>query len=173
MVHKKTIGAIFLFLLVMVSYGAVAADFDWMGDLNSRAESDPGQFRSSLSERFNIEPARVKGVLDAVGAPADAYMVMRLAEMSGRPTDFVLNRYRDDKKKGWGALAKSLGIKPGSQEFHALKQGHDLYRGKKKDKGGDEYKIFDADKGKNPGKDSPAGAGMGKNQQSGSGKGKK
>jgi len=36
-----------------------------------------------------------------------------------------------------GALAKSLGIKPGSKEFHALKRGDDLYaaKGKKKDKG--------------------------------------
>ena len=29
--------------------------------------------------------------------------------------------------KGWGNLAKTLGIKPGSREFHALKRGHDLY----------------------------------------------
>jgi hypothetical protein len=32
--------------------------------------------------------------------------------------------------KGLGAIAISLGIKPGSKEFHALKQGHDLYNEK-------------------------------------------
>ena len=26
-------------------------------------------------------------------------------------------------KKGWGVIAKNLGIKPGSEEFHALKTG--------------------------------------------------
>ena len=50
-------------------------------------------------------------------------------------------RYKSDKGKGWGVLAKSLGIKPGSQEFHALKSGDDLYgiksntKSKEKDKG--------------------------------------
>ena len=47
--------------------------------------------------------------------------------MSSRSTDYVLSKYRVKKSKGWGALAKSLGIKPGSREFHALKQGSDLY----------------------------------------------
>jgi len=32
---------------------------------------------------------------------------------------------------GWGALAKELGIKPGSEEFHVLKGGHDLRSGTK------------------------------------------
>jgi len=58
------------------------------------------------------------------------------------------NEYRSGKAKGWGALAKSLGIKPGSKEFHALKNGHDLHddkdRGEEKDKG----KGKDKDKGK-------------------------
>jgi len=32
-------------------------------------------------------------------------------------------------------LAKSLGIKPGSKEFHALKQGSDIYVNTNKSKG--------------------------------------
>jgi hypothetical protein len=28
-----------------------------------------------------------------------------------------------NKGKGWGVIAKNLGIKPGSAEFHALKRG--------------------------------------------------
>jgi hypothetical protein len=65
-------------------------------------------------------------VLSNVETPADAYMVLRLGEMSGQPTDRVTERYRSSKGQGWGNLAKSLGIKPGSKEFHALKRGHDL-----------------------------------------------
>jgi hypothetical protein len=53
-------------------------------------------------------------------------MMLRLSEMSGKPVRTVEERYRAGKGKGWGALAKSLGIKPGSKEFHALKRGHDL-----------------------------------------------
>jgi hypothetical protein len=48
----------------------------------------------------------------------------------------VIEQYRSSKGKGWGVLAKSLGIKPGSKEFHALKNGHDLKdRGESKEKG--------------------------------------
>jgi len=68
-------------------------------------------------------------VLGNVSSPADAYIVFRLGEMSGYPTDRVMREYQSGKGKGWGVTAKSLGIKPGSKEFHALKRGHDLYNG--------------------------------------------
>jgi hypothetical protein len=59
--------------------------------------------------------------------------------MCSRPPDYVLERYKSGRGKGWGVLAKSLGIKPGSKEFHALKRGDDLYsiagKGKGKNKG--------------------------------------
>jgi hypothetical protein len=66
-------------------------------------------------------------VLSNFEEPADAYMVLRLGEMSGRPTDHVMGKYKSCKGKGWGTVAKSLGIKPGSKEFHALKNKDDLY----------------------------------------------
>ena len=59
-------------------------------------------------------------------------MVLRLGEMSKQPTENVIKKYKSGKGKGWGALAKSLGIKPGSKEFHALKRGHDIYDEKPK-----------------------------------------
>jgi len=55
--------------------------------------------------------------------------------MSGKPIDYVTEQYKESKGRGWGALAKSLGIKPGSPEFHALKRGDDLYGQKGKSKG--------------------------------------
>ena len=64
-----------------------------------------------------------------------------MGEMSSKPVDFVLDKYKAGKGKGWGALAISLGIKPGSKEFHALKEGSDIYgntgrsKGNKKKKG--------------------------------------
>jgi hypothetical protein len=55
--------------------------------------------------------------------------------MSNRPIDYVIEKYKAEKGKGWGVLAKSLGIKPGSKDFHALKQGQDLYVDKDRGKG--------------------------------------
>ncbi len=113
-----------LFLSVTI---ATADDFDWTRDLNIRAQADPSGYSAQLSTRFKIGNAQVKVVLGNVDRPSDAYMVFRLGEMSSRSTDYVLSKYRAGKSKGWGALAKSLGIKPGSKEFHALKNGGDLY----------------------------------------------
>ncbi len=132
-----------LMALLLVSSVAVAGDFDWMRDFNIKAEADPSGFRAQLATRFKIGNVQVNAVLSNVERPADAYMVLRLGEMSSRPPDYVLDRYKSGKGKGWGSLAKSLGIKPGSPEFHALKRGNDLYddgyggetRGKGKGKG--------------------------------------
>jgi len=138
----KTVKNGFVLLLLLVPLStAHAGDFDWMRDLTLRARADLSGFRAQLAMRFKIGDAQVRVVLDNVANPADAYMVLRLGEMTSRPPRYVLDRYRSEQGKGWGALAKSLGIKPGSSEFKALKQGNDLYgaedspgKGHKKDK---------------------------------------
>jgi len=123
---------------------AVAGDFGWRGDLNKRAHGDLADFRARLAVRFNIGDVQIKAVLSNVDKPADAYIVLRLGEMSEHPLEHVMAEYRSNKGQGWGVVAKSLGIKPGSHEFHALKRGHDLYdnRGNGRGKG----------KSKSPGK---------------------
>jgi hypothetical protein len=118
--------------LLLVSSAAVAGDFDWVRDFNIKAEADPSGFRARLVTRFQIGDTQIKIVLNNVEKPADAYMLLRLGEISRQPTEYVIEKYKSGKGKGWGALAKSLGIKPGSKEFHALKRGHNLYDEKPK-----------------------------------------
>ncbi|MDD4874381.1 MAG: hypothetical protein PHE15_05335 [Dehalococcoidales bacterium] len=142
-----------VFLLVSSAVVVAAGDFDWTRDFNSRAGADPSGFRARLATRFNIGDAQITAVLSNVGRPADAYMVLRLGEMSGRPTDYVIERYKSGKGKGWGVLAQSLGIKPGSKEFHALKRGNDIYDGKDKGKSKDKGKCKDKNKSKSKGRD--------------------
>lgn len=112
----------------------------------------------------------MRAVLGNVERPADAYLVFRLGEMSGKPPEYVMKHYKSGKVKDWGELAKSLGIKPGSKEFHALKAGHDLRddkgRGKEEREGRDNGKW--EGKGKNRGRDKD----RGKSECEGKGKGK-
>lgn len=134
-------------VLLLVSSAAVATagDFDWTRDFNIRADADPSGFRVRIAARFNMGDSQVNAVLKNVEGPADAYIVLRLGEIAAKPTDYVIQQYRISRGKGWGALAKSLGIKPGSREFHELKSGSDLYdddkrgRGKGKGKGKGKY----------------------------------
>jgi hypothetical protein len=121
--------ALVVFLQLAFATSVYARDFDWLQQLSIEAQADPSGFVARLSTRFHIGDAEVRAVINNVGNQADAYMVMRLAEMSHHPVAYVSEQYRDNKRRGWGVLAKRLGIKPGSRAFHALKAGHDLDTG--------------------------------------------
>jgi hypothetical protein len=131
-------------VFLLVSPAAFAGEYDWLKDLNIRAEADPSGFRAQIAARFKIGNTEINTVISNVERPADAYMVLRLGEMSHHPTDYVIKKYRSSKGQGWGVLAKSLGIKPGSREFHALKRRHDLH--------GNNDIGMDKNKGKGKGK---------------------
>jgi hypothetical protein len=69
---------------------------------------------------------------------ADVYMAPEVAKISGKPIVEVVQSYKSNKGKGWGVIAKNLGIKPGSKEFKVLKNGAsealDKVKAKKKGK---------------------------------------
>ena len=130
---RLRIVAAILFVQFSFASMSIAGEFDWVKNLNINAELDPSGFNVSLSTRFKIGNTEIYAVINKVDEPADAYLVLRLAEMSGKPAPYVIDKYK--AAKGWGVLAKELGIKPGSREFHALKRGHDLRFGNKKGAG--------------------------------------
>lgn len=125
--HKFRFFAVAVVLQLAFTAQVHARDFDWLKQMSIEAQADPSGFSARLSTRFHIGGAEVQAVISNVGGRrADAYMVLRLAEMSHQPVAYVTRRYREDRHQGWGVLARHLGIKPGSRAFHALKAGHDL-----------------------------------------------
>lgn len=95
----------------------------FLNDLNVQARADMNGFSAKVSAQFGVPVPRVQAVIKMVDRPSDAFMCFQLGEMSRKPYDTVVNVYKSDKGKGWGVIAKNLGIKPGSREFHALKRG--------------------------------------------------
>ena len=126
---KRTIVLSLSLVMLFAASAQAAQDFAWVNDFNIQAQADPSGFRARLAARFRIGDAAISAVIGNVASPADAYIVFRLGEMSHRPTDQVLREYKSSRGKGWGVIAKSLGIKPGSKEFHELKRSQDLYNG--------------------------------------------
>lgn len=125
--------AVLISLMLLVgSSMAVAGDFNWMKNFNTQASLDQAGFRAKLAARFKIGDMQLSAVLGNITDPAHAYMVLRLGEMAHQPFERVMEEYHKNKGKGWGVIAKNLGIKPGSAEFHALKGGHDLDGGPNK-----------------------------------------
>lgn len=112
---------------LMIASIAVAGEYDWLKNLNIRAEADSSGFRMKLATRFRMGTSEINAVVNNVDKASDAYMVLRLGEMTHRPLNEVLHVYHSNNKTGWGRMAKQLGIKPGSKAFHALKRGQDLY----------------------------------------------
>ena len=136
----KKIFFILSIVLLLGTSAATAGDFDWIKDFNIKAEADPDGFRARLAARFDLGDIQIETVLGNIEEPADAYVVLRLGEMSGKPLDHVVARYKSCKGKGWGSVAKSLGIKPGSKEFMALKNQDDFYHDRTKGKSGKKSK---------------------------------
>ncbi|MFB3817168.1 MAG: hypothetical protein ACE147_05835 [Candidatus Methylomirabilales bacterium] len=96
---------------------------DFLRSVNVQARADLDGFSVKVGAQFGVPAARVQAVLQTVETPADAFMVFQLGQMAGKPPETVLQSYTAQKGKGWGVIAKELGIKPGSREFHALKNG--------------------------------------------------
>lgn len=130
---------------------------NFIGSLNVQARTDMNDFSVRLSSQFGIPQAQVSAVISSVREPADAFIVLQLGQWAQLPPERVLRTYQSQRKKGWGAMAKSLGIKPGSAQFHALKQGNLTFSGKP------QHGQYD-DQGKGKGKDKNKGKGKGHNK---------
>ena len=108
--------------------------------LNEGVKANIGDFVKKLGRNYNIPEETAEWMLDRVGmSPGDAYMAAKVSKIANRPVEDVVEKYKANQGKGWGVIAKKLGIKPGSKEFHALKKDDsgmlDVTKGKKqKDK---------------------------------------
>ena len=123
---KLVLGAALAFLLVQPIAGFCGGDLDvFLSNMNVQATADLPGFKARLSATFGVAAPQVEAVFASVRAPADAYMVLKVEQVARQPREVVLREYREGKGKGWGVIAKNLGIKPGSREFHELKRGFD------------------------------------------------
>ena len=112
-------------LMLGTMEGSAHADINiFINGLNDRAYRTPMDYNYQLSNQFGLPQPQVASLLRSVAVPGDAFMVLQLARMLGLPYERVLHTYNADRGRGWGNIAKDLGIKPGSPEFHALKNGN-------------------------------------------------
>lgn len=129
-----------LFTCLIILPAQASSDLDvFVSNLNVQAQADLGAFKVRLSTQFGVPAARVDAVMASVKTPGDAYMCFRVGQVASKPVEVVTKEYQTNKGKGWGVMAKNLGIKPGSKEFHDLKKGNfngdDSGSGKGKGKG--------------------------------------
>lgn len=97
------------------------ADIDLhLDQINNYGRTEFEFFKKDMSLKFGVS----SGILDDYYhkekiSPANIYLAYTLSSVSGKPVGNIFELYK--QKKGWGEIAKELGIKPGSREFHKMK----------------------------------------------------
>lgn len=119
-------------------------------ELNKRAKTNITEFKNEIKTRFGIAHDRIEKMLDKFKMePADVFMAVKVGQLTSKEPEMVCESFQKNRDKGWGAIAKEMGIKPGSPEFHELKNSSK----------GKDNKVTGKDKGKgNNGKANGGGA---------------
>ena len=120
---------LFIIFLLLAFVKVEAQTYSNDSDLNqsllaidANARLDFGAFKTDISLRYNITERKIDNLSAEIGMSAgDIYMTVELAKICHKSVDQVVEVYSVNKEKGWGKIAQELGIKPGSPEFHALK----------------------------------------------------
>jgi hypothetical protein len=164
----------------------------WLGDMNRYGSRYRDPFIDELVRYHGAPRDLIEDLLRRRWAPGDIYFACALARLAGRPCREVADLWERDHGQGWGNIAKRLGIKPGSAEFHRLKRGmvptydrwgrpidldaqlqRDFPGRGKGPKHGDDHGPGHSGKGKGDDGGSPGNSGKGKgNSGKGQGKGK-
>ena len=135
---RKLAATLSLVLLYIVSYAQISFN---TGDseldielvrINTNAKEDFVAFKAELKLSYNVDEKKIDYLQVTIKMePAEIYLTLELSKLSEKSIDDVVEIYNAHKEKGWGFIAKQLGIKPGSPEFHSLK-GSAKSKGKKK-----------------------------------------
>ena len=121
----RTLIHVLVFACALIVAGtATAGDLEsFLDKVEVHASKDMGSFRADLRLGFDVSDGTIDGLFEVMSKPSDVYMCLRIGEVAKQPIDRVVEEHQKHKGQGWGVIAKNLGIKPGSEEFHALKAG--------------------------------------------------
>ncbi len=125
---KKTFTTIAIIFIVSlnaqtISFNPRTGDVEMdnmLKDINVKAQADISIFKNDVSISFEIGKPKIEVLLQTM-TPGDIYMAAEVAAIIHKPIETVADSYKLNKNKGWGEIAKELGIKPGSKEFHEMK----------------------------------------------------
>ena len=80
-------------------------------------------FISEMTTYYGAPRSLVTDLFGRNWSAGDIFMACAIAKIAGVPCVNVVRSYEADRGQGWGNIAKRMGIKPGSREFHQLKNG--------------------------------------------------
>lgn len=143
----------FSFSQLSFNTGSKELDSD-LNSINVSAKADLGGFKVELSKEFGVSTKEIDGLFSIGMEPGEVYLSLEISNISGNSVEKVGQCYKENKGKGWGVIAKEMGIKPGSPEFHQLKGNSKSKKdnGNSKNKGGNGNGNSGKSKGNSKGK---------------------
>lgn len=126
---KRIVFAVLALLLFNCPAFAGGGLDGFLNSLNVQARADLDGFSVRVGAQFGVPVVQVRAIIDTVREPADAFMCLQIGQWTQKPSEQVVRVYKANQGKGWGVIAKAMGIKPGSAEFHALKRGELTFSG--------------------------------------------
>ncbi len=95
-----------------------------LGDVNRYGNDERDYFVDDVVNQFGAPRYLVNELLGSRHwQPGDVYYACAIAYQMRMRCGDVADQYEHNRGQGWGVIAQNMGIKPGSREFFALKDG--------------------------------------------------
>lgn len=115
---------ILLFLIIFTSFTAFSQKNGFRSyrvSADRFGSDDPVLFGQILARQYNLNESSIGDLHNKFNRNwGDLALGLEMGNLSKKPMNTVLGAY--EKNQGWGNIAKELGIKPGSEEFHRMKR---------------------------------------------------
>lgn len=131
--------------------------------LNEAGEEDLEGLLLKLSVEFNVDILVLEDLSAQGYAPGEIWLALEISQATEKPLAEAILLADGVEGHGWGILAQTIGITPGSAEFHALKLKWGDHQGKifKEMKQERENNAYGKNKGESEGPSPNSGNGNG------------
>ena len=120
------LGMFSVYAITKIEFSAKTGDKELdisLTKFNAEANLSIKTFNAEMTTNYKVTEKKLDMLrVKANMQPADIYMALEVSKISKKPMKEVISSFQKDNGKGWGKIAKDLGIKPGSKEFKALKK---------------------------------------------------
>lgn len=96
--------------------------------INSRFRDNTSPLVSALAREYLLPENHIRNLM--VGqhfTPADLFLMVAIADLSGQPVTLVSRAYLEHRTAGWPYVLEQLNIEPGSSDIEQLVEDAALY----------------------------------------------
>lgn len=97
--------------------------------VNTESKTNISDFKNRVVKTYGTNLNQVNSLFAGGMTAGDVIIAYEIAKIINKPVNSVQNAWAKNKLTGWGVIAKNLGIKPGSAEFHQLKNNTKSHAG--------------------------------------------